>query len=60
MLHNHAENIVDKLTKLGKIVISLAYFTADFAHFSCTAVKIRVLVGRLVTCHQCQVFHGIS
>ena len=60
MLYNHAENIVDQLTKLGKIGISLEYFTKDFTHFSCTAVKIRILVGWLMTCHQCQGFHGIS
>ena len=52
--------IFDKLTKLNKICLSMACFTADFLHFSSTIVKICLFGGRLGACHQFQAFQGFS
>ena len=38
----------------------MEWSSADFSQFWSTTVKIWVLVGLLVTCHQYQAFHGFS
>ena len=43
-VQTRGQNIVDKFTKLTKIVISMEYFTAHFLQFSNTIVKISLLV----------------
>lgn len=56
------QSIEDKFMKLSQIDFSmeLKYFTADFSRFSSTKVKNCVIVDRLGTHHQIQVFKGFS
>ena len=52
-MYNLGQNIVDRLTELSKIGLSME-FMADFFFFS----KIGHLAGWLGTCHQFQVLKG--
>ena len=44
------QNVIDKLTKWGKIGFFMEYFRTDFSQFSSAAVKVFILGGRMNTC----------
>ena len=54
--YNHGQNIVDKFTKCGKIVVSLECLTSDFPQFSITTGDIWLLNEQSGTYRQFQTF----
>lgn len=57
---NLKKRVVDKFTKLIKIVFSMACFKAGFSQFSSVTVKVFLLGVWLVTRHQFQSLQGVS